>query len=199
MRRDKGAHLEKGVDYALWAFSDWIIDDYFPVFDQLGDEIDELEDRVMQQPRRSTVEQLFDLRRDLLVIRHAVTPVREIFNQLTNRDLDLVAEERVLYFRDIYDHLVRLNDELDSYRELVSTALDIYLSQINNNLSEIMKRLTGVTAVLATIGAIGGIFGMSEAGAAFNFTEQIGFWVVTIAAIVIAVGVGYYFRKQGWI
>ena len=94
---------------------------------------------------------------------------------------------------------MRLNDELDSYRELVSTALDIYLSQINNNLSEIMKRLTGVTAVLATIGAIGGIFGMSEAGAAFNFTEQIGFWVVTIAAIVIAIGVGYYFRKQGWI
>ena len=199
MRRDKGAHLEKGVDYTLWALSDWIVDDYFPVFDHLGDEIDELEDRVLQTPSRSTVEQLFDLRKDLLVIRHAVTPVREIFNQLTNRDLELISQEHVVYFRDIYDHLIRLNDELDSYRELVSTALDIYLSQINNNLSEIMKRLTGVTAVLATIGAIAGIFGMSEAGAAFNFQEQIGFWIVTAVSVIIALFVGLYFRKRGWI
>src|SRR5688500_342457 len=119
MRRDKGAHLGKGVDYTLWAISDWLVDGYFPVFDQLGDEIDELEDRVIQQANRGTVEQLFGLRRDLLVIRHAVTPVREIFNQLTNRDLYLISAERVVYFRDVYDHLVRLNDELESYRELV--------------------------------------------------------------------------------
>ena len=199
MRRDKGAHLEKGPDYALWAISDWIVDGYFPVFDQIGDEIDDLEDRVMQQPGRETVERLFDLRRDLLVVRHAVTPVREIFNQLTNRDVDLIAEERILYFRDIYDHLVRLNDELESYRELVSTALDIYLSQINNNLSEIMKRLTGATVVLATIAAIGGIFGMSEAGAAFNFKEQTGFWVITGLSVIAALLVGYYFKRRGWI
>jgi magnesium transporter len=199
MRRDKGAHLEKGVDYTLWALSDWIVDDYFPVFDQVGDEIDELEDRVLQQPNRETVERLFDLRRDLLVIRHAVTPVREIFNQLTNRDVELISEERLVYFRDVYDHLVRLNDELETYRELVSTALDIYLSQINNNLSEIMKRLTGVTVVVATIGAIAGIFGMSEAGLAFNFQEASGFWIVTIASIVIAIVVAYLFRRRGWI
>jgi magnesium transporter len=199
MRRDKGAHIEKGVDYTLWALSDWLVDDYFPVFDKLGDEIDELEDRVLQIPSRSTVERLFDLRKDLLVIRHAVNPVREIFNQLTNRALDLITEERVDYFRDVYDHLVRLNDELDSYRELVSTALDIYLSQVNNNLSEIMKRLTGVTAVLATIGAIGGIFGMSEAGLAFQFQEAAGFWLVTIFAIMLALLVAYYFKKRNWI
>lgn len=199
MRRDKGAHLEKGPDYTLWALSDWIVDAYFPVFDEVGDEIDELEDKVLQQPSRDTVEQLFGLRRDLLVIRHAVTPVREIFNQLTNRDVDLISDERLVYFRDVYDHLVRLNDELESYRELVSTALDIYLSQINNNLSEIMKRLTGVTVVVATIGAIAGIFGMSEAGLAFNLQESGGFWIVTIGSILIAVLVGYYFRKRGWI
>ena len=91
------------------------------------------------------------MRRDLLLIRHAVNPQREIFNQLTNRDSKLIKPERVVYFRDVYDHLIRLTDELDSYRELVSTTLDIYLSQVNNNLSEIMKRLTGVTVVLATI------------------------------------------------
>ena len=199
MRRNSGAHLEGGIDYTLWALCDWIVDDYFPVFDTIGDEIDELEDAVMHSANRSIVERLFDLRKDLLVIRNAVNPVREIFNQLTNRDLGLVQEERIVYFRDIYDHLIRLNDELDSYRELVSTTLDIYLSQINNNLSEIMKRLTGVTVVLATIGAIGGIFGMSEAGSAFNFTEATGFWIVTGSAILIALATYLYFRSRSWI
>jgi magnesium transporter len=198
MRRDPGAHLADGPDYVLWAVTDWLVDDYFPVFDRLGDEIDELEVDVIRKPGTWVVERLFTLRRDLLEIRHAVNPQREIFNQLTNREVTQIAAERIVYFRDVYDHLIRLTDELDSYRELVSTTLDIYLSQINNNLSEIMKRLTGVTVILATIGAIGGLFGMSEAGLAFQFKEAAGFWLVTIATIAIALLVGYYFRRRGW-
>jgi magnesium transporter len=199
MRHDPGVHLAEGPDFMLWSITDWLVDQYFPVFDKLGDEIDELEVEVIRKPGTWVVERLFTLRRDLLEIRHAVNPQREIFNQLTNRDLPLIKPERVVYFRDVYDHLIRLTDELDSYRELVSTTVDIYLSQINNNLSEIMKRLTGVTAILATIGAIGGIFGMSEAGSAFNFTEAAGFWIVTAASVLIALLVAYYFRRRGWI
>jgi magnesium transporter len=199
MRRDLGTHLADGPDMMLWSITDWLVDQYFPVFDKLGDEIDELEVEVIRRPGTWVVERLFTLRRDLLEIRHAVNPQREIFNQLTNRDVALVKPERVVYFRDVYDHLIRLTDELDSYRELVSTTVDIYLSQINNNLSEIMKRLTGVTAILATIGAIGGIFGMSEAGSAFKFTEAAGFWIVTAASVLIALLVAYYFRRRGWI
>jgi magnesium transporter len=199
MRREPGVHLAEGADYMLWSVTDWLVDQYFPVFDRLGDEIDELEVEVVRKPGTWVVEKLFTLRRDLLEIRHAVNPQREIFNQLTNRDLAQIKPERIVYFRDVYDHLIRLTDELDSYRELVSTTLDIYLSQINNNLSEIMKRLTGVTVILATIGAIGGIFGMSEAGAAFNFTESWGFWAVTVAAVVIAVVFYIALRRRGYI
>ena len=199
MHRDPGAHLADGPDFALWAVTDWLVDDYFPVFDRLGDEIDELELDVVRKPGTWVVERLFALRRDLLEIRHAVNPQREIFNQLTNRELSQIAPERIVYFRDVYDHLIRLTDELDSYRELVSTTLDIYLSQINNNLSEIMKRLTGVTVILATIGAIGGLFGMSEAGLAFQFKEAAGFWLITLATIGVALLVGYYFHRRGWV
>ncbi|HUP83104.1 MAG TPA: magnesium transporter CorA family protein [Candidatus Limnocylindria bacterium] len=199
MRREPGSYLSEGADFMLWSVTDWLVDEYFPVFDKLGDEIDELEVDVLRKPGTYVVERLFTLRRDLLEIRHAVNPQREIFNQLTNRDLAQVKPERIVYFRDVYDHLIRLTDELDSYRELVSTTLDIYLSQINNNLSEIMKRLTGVTVILATIGAIGGIFGMSEAGAAFNFTESWGFWVVTAAAIVIAIVFYVLLKRRGYI
>ena len=199
MKREEGFHLSGGPDFVLWAIADWIVDGYFPVFDRLGDEIDDLEADVMRRPNAWVVERLFQVRRDLLLIRHAVNPQREIFNQLTNRDSILIKQDRVVYFRDIYDHLIRLTDELDSYRELVSTTLDVYLSQVNNNLSEIMKRLTGVTVVLATIAAISGIFGMSEAGSAFNFTEASGFWIVTITAVLIAAVIYLYFRRRSWI
>ena len=199
MRGDPGTYLAEGADFMLWSVTDWLVDQYFPLFDKLGDAIDELEVEVVRRPGSWVVEKLFTLRRDLLEIRHAVNPQREIFNQLTNRDLVQIKPERIIYFRDVYDHLIRLTDELDSYRELVSTTLDIYLSQINNNLSEVMKRLTGITAILATIAAIGGIFGMSEAGAAFNFTESWGFWAVTIAAVVIAVVFYVALRRRGWV
>jgi magnesium transporter len=198
-KREEGSHLAGGPDFVLWAIADWIVDGYFPVFDQLGDEIDDLEADVMRKPNQWIVERLFQVRRDLLLIRHAVTPQREIFNQLTNRDSKPIKPDRVVYFRDVYDHLIRLTDELDSYRELVSTTLDIYLSQVNNNLSEIMKRLTGVTVVLATIASISGIFGMSEAGSAFQFQEATGFWIVTGTAIAIAMAVYFYFRRRNWI
>ncbi len=145
LRRGSEALLEEGPDYLLWAIVDGLVDGYFPVFDKLGDEIDDLQVDVISKPSKWVVERLFQVRRDLLYIRHAVSPQREIFNQLTNRDEPLIAPERVIYFRDVYDHLIRLTDELDSYRELVSTTLDAYLSTVNNNLSDIMKRLTAVT------------------------------------------------------
>jgi magnesium transporter len=90
----------------------------------------------------------------------------------------MIDAEELVYFRDIYDHIIRLTDELDNYRELASATLDVYLTQVNNNLSVIMKRLTGVTVILAGIGAIAGIFGMSEAGAALGGGEAGGFWVI---------------------
>src|SRR5207344_2592156 len=129
-------------------------------------------------------ERLFGLKRELITIRHVVAPGREVFAQLTSREFGLIAEANVFYFRDVYDHLIRLNDELDSFRELVAASLEIYLSTINNNLSTIMKRLTGVTVILAGIGAFAGVFGMSEAGTAIANGEASGFWVITALIVV---------------
>jgi magnesium transporter len=122
-----------------------------------------------------------------------------VFNQLTNRDEALIDPDEIVYFRDIYDHVIRLTDELDNYRELASATLDVYLTQVNNNLSVIMKRLTGVTVILAGIGAIAGIFGMSEAGLAFSGTEASGFWVVTLIVIGLAVGAAAVLHRIDWI
>ncbi len=191
--------LGRGPDHLLWAITDDLIDGYFPLMDKLGDEIDLIQDAVIEKGDPQTLERLFELKRELIAIRRASAPVREIFNQLTNRDLALVDPEEIVYFRDVYDHLIRLTDELDTYRELVSGTLDVYLSTVNNNLSLIMKRLTGVTVVLAGIGAFGGIFGMSEAGAAFGGTEATGFWFVTAVIFVLAFMMAFVLRRIGWI
>jgi magnesium transporter len=199
LRGDGGHHLDRGVDFLLYAIADGIVDAYFPVLDALGDELDALQDDVIRNASAWTLERLFTLKRELIGLRRAITPAREIFNQLTNRDLALIAPEHLVYFRDVYDHLIRVTDELDNDRELVSGTLEVYLSTVNNNLSAIMKRLTGVTVILAGIGAVAGIFGMSEAGSALANGEAGGFWVVTGVIVALAAGVALVLRRADWI
>ena len=175
--------LRHGPDHLLWALADDIVDGYFPFADRLGYAIDDVQDQVVRKATPEVLETLFLLKRELIEVRRAVSPVREVFNQLTNRDIPLIDEEELVYYRDIYDHIIRLTDELDNYRELASATLDVYLSTVNNNLSVIMKRLTGVTVILAGIGAVAGIFGMSEAGTALGGAEAAGFWLVTAITI----------------
>ena len=191
--------LAKGADAALYGVLDAIVDGYFPVIDQLSETVDELEDAAIERPDRSVVERLFAARRSLLLLRRAVSPEREVLNQLTNRDNPLIDDETLVYFRDVYDHLVRVTDELDTHRELLSGALDAYLSTVNNSLSDVMKRLTAVTAVLAGVGAVAGIFGMSEAVNAFDLREGTGFWLVTALVLMVGVVITWYFRRIDWI
>jgi magnesium transporter len=191
--------LAKGADAALYGVLDAIVDSYFPVIDRLTETVDELEDAAIERPNRSVVERLFAARRSLLMLRRAVSPEREVLNQLTNRDNPLIDGETVVYFRDVYDHLVRVTDELDTHRELLAGALEAYLSTVNNSLSDVMKRLTAVTAVLAGVGAVAGIFGMSEAVNALDLREGGGFWVVTGLVLMVGVVITWWFRRIDWI
>jgi magnesium transporter len=191
--------LSHGPDHLLWAIADDLIDGYFPFADRIGDAIDDVQDEVVRNASKDTIEQVFKLKRELIQVRRAISPVREVFNQLTNRDEQLIDPDEIVYFRDIYDHVIRLTDELDNYRELAAATLDVYLTQVNNNLSVIMKRLTGVTVILAGIGAIAGIFGMSEAGAAIGGGEARGFWEVTAVVIGMALLAAAVLRKIDWI
>ena len=194
-----GAVMGRGPDALMWALSDAIVDGYFPVFDQLADEIDSLEDRILDHPDRETLQKVLEMKRELIKIRHVVAPGREVFNQLTSREHEVISEPQVLYFRDIYDHLVRLTDEFDSFRELTAATIELYLSTVNNNLTVIMKRLTGATVVLAGIAAVAGIFGMSEASSALDGREGIGFWVITLVTIVVAGVVLAILRRLDWV
>jgi magnesium transporter len=199
LREDPHGHLARGADYLLYTLCDWIVDGYFPVLDRLADDIDELEDEVIAKASQEVLHRLFVLKRELLGLRRATSPAREIFNSLTNRDVGVVAPDHLVYFRDVYDHLIRVTDEVDNYRELVSGTLDVYLSTVNNNLSLIMKRLTGVTVIVAGVGAVAGIFGMSEAGSALAGGEAGGFWLITVAMILVAAAAAVILRRIDWL
>ena len=194
-----GTILARGPDFLLWALADGVVDGYFPVFDQFADEIDEVQDDIIDNATPATLQHVFRLKRELVRIRHVIAPTRDIFGRLTGREFELIGDAQVFYFRDIYDHLIRLTDEFDSFRELVAGALDVYLSTINNNLSAIMKRLTAVTVVLAGIGAIGGLFGMSQATPALSGQEGFGFWAITIGSVAFASIAVAILRRISWI
>ena len=199
LRSGIGPVLRHGPDHLLWALADDIVDGYFPFADRLGYAIDAVQDEVVRKATPAVLEELFMLKRELIEVRRAISPVREVFNQLTNRDIALIDDEELVYYRDIYDHIIRLTDELDNYRELASATLDVYLSTINNNLSIIMKRLTGVTVILAGIGAVAGIFGMSEAGTALGGAEAPGFWLVSAITVGLAASAAFVLRRIDWI
>ena len=142
-----------------------IVDGYFPVLDRIEDEIDALQDDVIARPNAWTLERLFALKRQLIGLRRAMSPGPGDLQPAHEPRPRLVAAEHVVYFRDVYDHLIRVTDELDNDRELVAGTLEVYLSTVNNNLSTIMKRLTGRDRDPGRAsGPWPGIFGMSEAG-----------------------------------
>jgi magnesium transporter len=199
MRDGVSPVLGKGTDFLLYTIIDRIIDGYFPMMDKLADEIDDLQDLVIESPDEDTLQKVFVLKRELLGIRRATSPAREVLNQLTNRELAVIDPDHLVYFRDVYDHLIRVTDELDNYRDLAAATLDIYLSTVNNNLSRIMKRLTGVTVILAGIGAVAGVFGMSEAGALIGGGEPTGFWVTTSVIMLAALVAALILRRIDWI
>jgi magnesium transporter len=191
--------LREGPDRVLWGLVDSIVDEYFPVLDHVAEQTERLQEDVLSRPDPQVLQRVFQVRRQLLKLRRALMPQREIFNQLTNRSLPLVRDQQVIYFRDVYDHLVRITDELDSDRELVGEILGAYLSQVNNNLSEVMKRLTAATVILAGVGAVAGIFGMSEAGPAFASGEANGFWFVALGVLGLGLLAWAFFRRIGWL
>ena len=188
-RRRRRRSSARGPDHLLWAICDDIVDGYFPFATAWATRSTRSRTRSSARPDPDALERLFALKRELIEVRRPAAPSREVFNQLTNRETPLIDAEEVVYFRDVYDHLIRLTDELDNYRELAAATLDVYLTQVNNNLSVIMKRLTGVTVILAGHRRRRRDL-RDERGRANARRPGTGFWLVTGAIVVAAAARG---------
>jgi len=153
--------LARGVERVMHAIMDAAVDAYFPLLDQIDEFIDGLESRVFERFDQSALHDIFEVKRLVLSLRRHLAPQREVFNVLTNRPTPLLAPEVQVYFRDIYDHSLRINDSLETYRELLSSTLDSYLTQVSNRLGAITKTLSVIATISIPFVVISGMWGMN--------------------------------------
>lgn len=148
--------------HVLYTLLDTVVDGYFPILDDLGDEIDELEDLVLEKPSHQTLERLFRLKRQLVLLRKVVAPQRDAMTLINRRDLPYLQTENVAYYlRDVQDHILRITDMADTFRDLLSSGIDLYMSATSNRLNRVVNRLTVVTVAVGILAVITGFYGMN--------------------------------------
>lgn len=195
-------HVQDGPDHLLYRIVDSLVMGYMPLVEQIDRQIDQIEDQVFDNPSRTTLEQIFALKRILLSMRRIILPQREVLNKLARDDYRVIDPKDRIFFRDIYDHLVRLHDINESLRDLVGGTMDTYLSVVNNRMNEVMKTLAIITTLFMPITFVTGFFGM-------NFFEPVAHLVGWTSEQMFDVMVGIMFglpiimylwmRRRTWV
>ena len=193
------ALLAKGPGFVLYAVMDFVVDHYFPVLDTLGDQLESLEDEIFSETfDRNTVQRIYDLKRNLVEIKRAVSPLVDISNRLIRFDLPLIPEDTRPYFRDVYDHAIRINEHVDTLRELLTGALEAHLSLTAVAQNDAMKKLAAWAAIIAVPTMVAGVYGMN-----FKFMPEIEWrygYPVVMACMVVVCGILYRrFKRSGWL
>ncbi len=191
--------LKKGQGFAMYAVMDSIVDQYFPVVEKMEEELQHIEDKVFKgKPSRQTTEDIYQLKRELLDVKRAVSPLVDIANRLMRFDITLVSEETQPYFRDIYDHAIRINEMVDHTRELLNTALEANFSLISISQSDVSKKFAGWAAIIAVPTMVAGYYGMN-----FKFMPELewhyGYPFVVVFTIVLCIIIYLLFRRSGWL
>ena len=191
------ALVRRGADFVYYMVADALVDMNFPLLDRFSDEIEELEDRVVGAARRADLHQIFALKRALVQIRKVLSPQRDVFGLLAKRGGALVSEKTTLYFRDLYDHLVRLTESVEASRDLLGNALDAYLTTISNRTNEIMKRLTIMSAIFLPLTFVTGFFGQNFQHLPFG-SDALMYGMIA-ACVLLPAGMLYWFYKSRWL
>jgi len=192
------------IDFLLYTLLDMVIDQGFPVLEDFGQQLEDLEEQILTSANRNSLEKIHTVKRELILMRRMLWPQREIINQLLRGDLDLIHEDTGIYLRDCYDHTIQVMDLMETYRDMTSSMLDIYLSSVSNRMNDIMRVLTVVSTIFIPLTFIVGVYGMNfdpKAGP-FNMPElawPFGYALVWVGMIVIAVSMLAFFRRRGWL
>jgi magnesium transporter len=189
--------ISRGIGILLYNLLDAAVDDYFLIVDSMSDRVDDIEDAMFAKPGPGDVRNLFAVKRQMIDLRRIIAPEREVVNSLLRRELKKLESGTEAYFQDMYDHLVRVIDLIDTLRDVTSGAMQIYQATISNNLNAIMKQLTIIATIMMPLTLITGIFGMNLG---FPGKEGVvGFWVVMVSITVIGLGMLLWFRRRSWL
>ena len=196
--RDPNSPLGQDIGSLIWALLDAIVDDYFPVIDRIADRIEDLEQIIFREFDQGALEVIFGLKKDLLAARRVVAPERDVINVMLRRDIAVFDEHDVPYLQDVYDHIIRIIDSLDTYRDLLSSALDTFLSVQSNRLNLVVKALTVTSIVLMSVTVVAGIYGMN-----FDYMPELHWrygyaWALGLM-VAISAGLIAWFRRIKWL
>ncbi|MBD2587808.1 magnesium/cobalt transporter CorA [Synechococcus elongatus] len=200
---NRTAYPRLEADTLAYLAIDWIIDTYFPVLEVLGEELEQLEDAVVAQPTQALLSDIYELRRELMVLRRVVWPLRDVINALIRDRTPLIREEVRMDLRDCADHAYFLLDTLETYRDLANNLMEVYLSSISNRLNQVMKLLAILSTVFMPLTLIAGIYGMNfnPEASRWNMPElnwPYGYPAVLLAMVAIAIVLLWLFWQRGW-
>ena len=198
IRSDRGRIRKMGADYLAYALIDTIVDNYFIVLEKLGEKIEDIEDELVTNPTLETLQTIHSLKREMIFLRKSVWPLREVVSRLERWESPLIDKSLNIYLRDVYDHTIQVIDSIETFRDMLSGLLDIYLSSVSNRMNEIMKVLTIIATIAIPLTVITGIYGMN-----FQFMPELqwqwSYHLVLLAMLTLAILMMIYFRRKKWI
>ncbi|MBU5484106.1 magnesium/cobalt transporter CorA [Clostridium sp. MSJ-11] len=194
---DKSNIRAKGTDYLAYSLIDSIVDSYFDIIESIGNSIDTIEDILMSNPSKKTLDDIYKLKRELIFLRNSIWPLREVLAKLVKSEYELIEDKTVMFLRDVYDHTIEIVDIIETYRDILSGMLDTYLSSVSNKTNEIMKVLTIFSTIFIPLSFLTGIYGMN-----FEYMPELKFkygylifWIITIACTLSMI---HYLRRKRW-
>ena len=194
--------LERGTDFVYYLVADGIVDDNFPILDKIADELDELEDSVLALPRLEDLHRIFQLKRHLVAMRKVLSPQRDVFGLIARRGDPRISERTAFYLRDVYDHLVRINESIEGNRDLLGNALDAYLSAVGQRTNDIMKSLTLLSAIFLPLAFVVGFFGQNFQDLPFVHdwmrSDHL-MWGMIGVCLATPVVMLVWFKRKGWL
>ncbi len=198
IRKGKGRVRKYGNDHLAYSIIDLVVDHYFTVLDRMGDDLEALKEEILKSPTPAALSKMNNLKRETIQIRKSVWRLRETIHALSRGESGFVQESTRFYLRDVQDHLVQVMDTIESYRESLSSMLDIYLSSISQKMNEIMKVLTIISTIFIPLTFIAGVYGMN-----FHYLPELtwryGYFIVLGLMLAVALGMLSFFRRKGWI
>ena len=198
IRTDRGRIRRMGSDYLAYSLLDAIVDNYFMVLEKIGEKIEDIEDELIKNPAQEVLHAIHSLKRELVFLRKSVWPLREVISRLERWDSHLIDKSMDIYLRDVYDHTIQVIDALETFRDMLSGMLDIYLSSVSNRMNEVMKVLTIIATIFIPLTLITGIYGMN-----FKYMPELdwswGYPMVYIAMLMVSGVMLVYFRRKRWL
>jgi magnesium transporter len=189
---------EHGAGMLAYLLIDAIVDDYLPLLDVLSERMDDLEDQIFGEFRPDALEGIFRIKKQLLYLRRSITPLRDVFNTLLRREQPIFARETYVYFQDVFDHLIRVADTIDTLRDMLGSTMDAFLSVQGNRMNMIMKRLTSIATILMSVTLVAGVYGMN-----FKLMPELewryGYVYALASMVVIGAGLYVYLKKADWL